>query len=75
MQSIKYDLINPSKVEKTASQYAELYNSEKIKLNKSNLVSAYVEKSNPTQPHINEAYNKALQRDANIFRKRGENLD
>lgn len=72
MQSIKYDLINPSKVEKTASQYAELYNSNKIKLNKSNLVSGYKEKANPTQPHVNEAYNKALQRDSNIFRKRGE---
>lgn len=60
MQSIKYDLINPSKVEKTASQYSELYNSSKIKLNKTNTVSAYVEKANPTQPHISEAYTKAI---------------
>lgn len=70
MQSIKYDLINPSKAELTASQYSNLY-SGNIKLNKSNMISTFMEKSNPTQPHVSELYSKALQRDSNIFRKRG----
>jgi hypothetical protein len=75
LQSIKYDLINPSKVEKSASQYSDLYHSGKIMLSKMNNISAYMEKANPTQPHINENYNRALAKDANIFRKRGDKFD
>jgi hypothetical protein len=44
MQSVKYDILNPAKTDKYASQYSDLL-SGKIVLNKSNPVSGYVDKA------------------------------
>jgi len=50
MQSVKYDILNPAKTEKYASQYSDML-SGKIVLNKNNPVSGYIEKAQINQVH------------------------
>ena len=50
MQSVKYDILNPSKAEKSASTYSDLYRGT-ILLNKNTPISGYVDKANINQVH------------------------
>lgn len=69
MQSVKYDILNPAKTEKYATQYSEML-SGKIVLNKNNPISGYVGKAQITQVHQSESYKTAFEKDSSIFRKR-----
>lgn len=69
MQSVKYDILNPAKTEKYASQYSDLLKG-KIILNKNNPVSGYVEKAQINQVHQSESYKTAFEKEPSIFRKR-----